>query len=857
MYGQDLGIAVTNASAKILMTEISRVMPNTILISSPQIKDDKNNYEDTGEYSIFVTDYNGYPSQITHVIKIGNGLYMDEEKAIHLGIDNKTIQFNGLNNQLYVDTGFLPKASSNNYGVVKITNEIERNNSLSTKSGISINTNGELYINDGFLNDLQLYINNQILNKLAPFLNTQSDIKLWNNYKKQFYYPYTLNEASIQEVNTRIINDSNIQYYGINNTIMLTSSISDQLDVKINIDCINGQYNLSKIKNLSLSTIIESDPSYDNIKIYNHIIKNLIFNFYPNLTNSNIEYNINIQVTHNIENEEIPELISDNVFKIMQLSISNNKNDIFTINNITIDENGTIKNINYSCDNLIYNYEGLFDSINLIINDNIKYKFNFTTYKFDLTSDTNIIDNSITTANWKLLYSPIENDSILKDININNGICNIIKNDITIIQYNLYEIINNNILKINDNINNSVTFDETKSVQSYKLELFFLNEDSYNQFNEKIRVNSNFIKFYINQYQLPESGPFNNINTVEITNQSIETNPQTNSINIEISFNNNSIHIPDLKFEINNEIYEFNKFGLDEGDYTNKIDWDNYQIKYILDSHKWQLDIMDDYNKYYNSNTIIGYLSENNYYTLVNVNNTNIDNNIILFKKISNDKYYKCIFPEGQKKVNQLSISWEGIEYNNGDCINDYNQLNLTQVDEQEITFIDRLTDEQKYGLLINDGINIYNGYQKIKNDLSIKYYKNNNTINDSNYIDEYYFGITDSSGNILSLSNYQKVYYIELTGIYYKDIGEVYNNNQHHSANTPGYLDHPTINIDTFFANNIGGMHSNLLKNKVSIIYFYHHDGYNDILNYYAAISNNGQDVYELDGKQYIYQIS
>ena len=155
MFGQELNVSVTNADAEVIAST-PRLVPNTLIISSPQSEDKKDIVSDNiHQASLFATDYNGVPVQITHVVKIGNGLYMDKSRAIALGIDGSTLVTDSSSNKLRVETTSLAKASSVSLGVVKTASTCQRSVELFPKlgnmSGISINSDGELFITDQLL----------------------------------------------------------------------------------------------------------------------------------------------------------------------------------------------------------------------------------------------------------------------------------------------------------------------------------------------------------------------------------------------------------------------------------------------------------------------------------------------------------------------------------------------------------------------------------------------------------------------------------------------------------------------------------------------------------------------------------
>ena len=104
MYGQDLGISVTNATVSLLKTQ-DKLPKNMLMISSPEDE----NGNDLGMPSIFGTDYNGNFIQLTYAIQTMNGLYPNSYGYLQLNIDDKTIKEK--NQKLAVDTNNLTYCS--------------------------------------------------------------------------------------------------------------------------------------------------------------------------------------------------------------------------------------------------------------------------------------------------------------------------------------------------------------------------------------------------------------------------------------------------------------------------------------------------------------------------------------------------------------------------------------------------------------------------------------------------------------------------------------------------------------------------------------------------------------------------
>lgn len=145
-YGKSINIAVANTYSYNVLSS-SNLPDNTIIISSPI----NENNDDTGTYSLLITDYKGQPVRLTYTLQEGNGMmYLDD--SIKVEIDNDTIiEKNGelsvnVNNiidndtfiysdKLYINVDNLDKADENVSGIFKIDEDTIKE------------TNGKLYVN--------------------------------------------------------------------------------------------------------------------------------------------------------------------------------------------------------------------------------------------------------------------------------------------------------------------------------------------------------------------------------------------------------------------------------------------------------------------------------------------------------------------------------------------------------------------------------------------------------------------------------------------------------------------------------------------------------------------------------------
>ena len=184
-YGSSFNVAIANTYGFNVLSG-NNLPLNSLIVASPI--DDNN--DDTGTYSLLVTDNYGNPIRLTYTIKEGNGIqYLDD--SLKIVIDNDTIIENKnrelslnienlIDNDLLkydTDTGYvyisydnLTKASKDNFGLYKIdektvkisddtiyvdTSELNYANTITSTSGIVIGDGdlitadqGVLYLNE-------------------------------------------------------------------------------------------------------------------------------------------------------------------------------------------------------------------------------------------------------------------------------------------------------------------------------------------------------------------------------------------------------------------------------------------------------------------------------------------------------------------------------------------------------------------------------------------------------------------------------------------------------------------------------------------------------------------------------------
>lgn len=267
MYGQDLGITVTNAPVSVLK-EQDKLPKNMLIISSPG--DDKKN--DLGYPSIFGTDYNGNYIQLTYAIQTMNGLYPNDNGYLQLNIDNKTIKEK--DQELSVDTNNLTYCSFNNLGVAKVSKAVSSrtNSAYPIDTFITADKNGVLYLSDSFLDYMYKYIANKIYENVYPLI--VNNLKGWiiNRSMVKYYPTDRISILGIDEANGIVITQQyTLQYDSLSDT-------SEEVSIDIN----NNDYPIKEvIFTNNLTTVSDNIYSTKEIKMYRHSIDFTVV-FYPN-----------------------------------------------------------------------------------------------------------------------------------------------------------------------------------------------------------------------------------------------------------------------------------------------------------------------------------------------------------------------------------------------------------------------------------------------------------------------------------------------------------------------------------------------------------------------------------------------
>ncbi len=393
IYGQDFGIAVTNAPSTVVKKS-SNLLKNILLISSPEDgwENGEGNKIDEGNPALFATDYEGNPVQLTYPIKTGdkgNGLDIDDDGALTLKIDGKTIKsqeklddgeiLKGL--PLFVDTTNLDFARLNdldNRGVVNVSDyiPISRNasdfndsNSAKSMSGISITSDGCLYISELFLNELLNYVQNSIENKIKPLAKENMNASISIDDENLILYT-GVNPYQTEAIGTKSENG----YYNVKKMTLNFISESDKPIEGISLPVVSGNM-IIKINGKDTGTSeVDTEKPYlilGDYKQYNHTIKNIEAVIYPNY---NIINNQFTQTTNAFKIDGIKD--PDKTVReypsvsFTQAAMENNSDNGFLFkitNSISMDLNYTMESniISVSMGSSInINYRGLYSYTN-------------------------------------------------------------------------------------------------------------------------------------------------------------------------------------------------------------------------------------------------------------------------------------------------------------------------------------------------------------------------------------------------------------------------------------------------------------------------------------------------------------
>ena len=405
MYGQDFSIVTTNAPSNIIK-QAKKLLPNVLLISSPQNSEGEDS--DNNLPAMFITDYNAQPLQLTYAFHMANGLnYSDENNYVFINIDNSTITTENTDGsgKLKVETNNLKNASFTNKGVVKLSptaTDIDRNlsanyqlqesisNQFNQSTFISINNEGILYIND----DLLSLINNIVDLKIKQKMDSIK-IMLNNNFKMWIVIKY------INGIDTSL--DGKTYNLGSYDSIDIDNlgSINDLGAVSLTFDLYYLSFNnesetvniideSNKIYDISFSddgnqTYVS--PVQNNDELYQHTISDITIIFFPNYFIENNEtYTQEYQLLFKVDDKE-------DSLSFRQNKLSNFDDENF---NITLSPNSLIINdiLNTSrqrslIEKIVNN--GVLKGITYNYNDIIK--FNLSTFFIHPSAQFKNIDN--------------------------------------------------------------------------------------------------------------------------------------------------------------------------------------------------------------------------------------------------------------------------------------------------------------------------------------------------------------------------------------------------------------------------------------------------------------------------------
>ena len=377
MYGQDFSIVVTNAPAEVINNYTTyshgpKLLSNILLISSPMNKN-----QDTKQPTLFVTDYNGEPLQLTYSFAFGNGLKPNKDGNISMTIDNNTIKSSSTG--LYVNTKALDVLGNNRLGLAKTNTNVDRNDpdlpdGVGTLSFITNDQNGTLYLASSFFSWLDNYIKYRINEAIKPLITT--NLSGWIKYNGSNY-----NNGENISISSNQTNNVQSLYFDF----YYKSTDGDPESVTINND-LDSTYPLFMCPDNLMSQVDKTETIGDE-NIYTHKVSGINLLFYPNLNlvlNESYPINYNISIipdswTENSINtfsikvyqDKLPNKIGMNIEQNYQISIHE------MVTNVDSDKTINFKILNDFANlflNGSYNYDKLYDG-NIVFSLNIYYKY--------------------------------------------------------------------------------------------------------------------------------------------------------------------------------------------------------------------------------------------------------------------------------------------------------------------------------------------------------------------------------------------------------------------------------------------------------------------------------------------------
>lgn len=420
MYGQDFSIVATNAPSNVIKNSEINLLPSILLVSSPEEenKDTDNNYP-----SLFITDYNSNPLQLTYPLYFKDGLSLSEKYGYaYINIDKNTIDTLGENGDgpLYVNTDNLTKASITNYGVVKVAEELglERDNykigniKIPNDSFINVNDDGIIYLSNNFFDWVGNIISAQVKEKVDNIkIILNNNLRIWleitNTNINNLGGVYNLNTANSSiNISSNIITSLtfDLKYLSFYNDVetIRFNDISEHPIYKI-------EYNGSTINNQDILTEVEEY----NDDLFLHSIYNITLTFLPNYyideynLNNNEEYNLSIEFVNNSSHPT--EKVSFKQNKLFNTSDTSLFNIVFMNNKLPL--NNIISGISFTLTEQIIN--NIFNKI--VDNDQEVIKYKLNTYVKDDESVFYLVNNEeydLNSGKYVIDYDNLNNDKI-------------------------------------------------------------------------------------------------------------------------------------------------------------------------------------------------------------------------------------------------------------------------------------------------------------------------------------------------------------------------------------------------------------------------------------------------------------
>lgn len=335
-YGKEFKISVANTYSYNILSG-NNLPANTLIISS-NIDDDGN---DTGTYSMIVTDYLGTPIRLTYTIKEGNGLYyIPEEDSLKLNIDNDTIitsdgklSFNlyshlsdyfniDENGNISINENRIPNSSLNEYGISSIdgrtikndedkiyvdTSNLQYSNNSTEQYGIVIGDGKTLYTDNG-----KISLN---INSLKKSSSEDYGIVKGDND--------TINiEDGIISVNTERLDKADSLKHGIAKPDMSTVIFNENNSITVNESSLSLaspiSYGVAKID----SNSINIKDNKISMKDYSYIKESIISyqNIFNNYKDKITEYNEYVSNGNVLFKEDDIQLFSINESSVMEIN---------------------------------------------------------------------------------------------------------------------------------------------------------------------------------------------------------------------------------------------------------------------------------------------------------------------------------------------------------------------------------------------------------------------------------------------------------------------------------------------------------------------------------------------------------